>query len=310
MTIKLQGVSFKWLFLFLITPLLSSRVAAEYGFSNYYFIDPSRAWHIEGKYRAIDKASFASSQQGFLYYTDADASLYYSQFINNENSISYEIGYDFLRINWAKNPGFHETQFNYLIGSIGYVSTTLERWIWVINAGFSVDAARLDFAKSGVGHGMVWGRYQFTSHSKFHLGILGWYGILNGKAFPIFGFEWLFNDRWKANVVYPGNFSLEYSFLDHWMVELAYAFFGGPYYRYPRRAYQGINGLKDPIFTLFSSGAELNIKFLFEHLFHATLGFGWDFSGWILIKDQNNHNGHYYPYKSAPFIKGDLRFTF
>jgi|GEM_PF-934476 len=281
-----------------------------YGFSDYTLGSDNRSWQIEGRYRALGKANFKNKRYSPFYYSDASAAFYYFQFLNEENSLIYEVGYDLLGLNWKKNPLFREKYFHYFIGSLGYRSVAIEKWKWVINAGFSVDATHFDLSRSGVGHGMLWGQYQICPGYHFHLGIFGWYGVLNGRATPIFGFDCQFNDQWRLCAVYPGNFSLCYSFLPHCSLEAAYSFFGGPYYRYPRRAREGNIGSRSPIFTLFSNGAEVNVKFQFEPFFYALLGAGWNFGGWILIKNSYNHHGKYYHYQSAPYLQGKVQATF
>ena len=287
----------------------SSVSAAPYGFSDYYFADPNRHWHLEGAYRWIGKANFEKKHLDHLNYSDADAAFYYTQAVDDETTVTYRLGYDFLRLNWDKNPRFSQTNFNYFVGSIGYVSTTLERWRWILNAGFSVDAERFDFGPSGVYHTMLWGRYHFADCCGVHVGVLGWYGVRNGRAFPVFGFDWKFSDKWSANAIFPVDYSITYSFDDNWAAEVAYASFGGPY-KYPRRAHHGTEGLGDPIFMVYSNGVDLTLKYKFEHLLRASLGAGWNFGGWVLIKNHANHHGKYYHFNSAPYVQGSIALTF
>ena len=281
----------------------------EYGFSDYHFIDPDRPWHVEGRTRYIAPARFENHHRGHVDNSDVDAAVYYTQFFNDENSLTYELGYDFFRFRWKKNPRFSQSNFSYLSASLGYVSTTLDRWRWIVNAGFSVDAARFDFAKSAVGHAMLWGRYHFAECCGVHVGMVGWYGVLNGHAWPIIGFDWKFCDKWSANAIFPVDYSLNYAFNENWSLEVAYSSFGGPY-QYPRRAHEGRNGFGDPIFSVFSNGVELLAKYKFEHLLRVSLGGGWNFGGWIHIKDTNNHHGKYFHYNSAPYAQGNLELTF
>jgi hypothetical protein len=52
------------------------------------------------------------------------------------------------------------------------------------------------------------------------------------------------------------------------------------------------------------------LKYKFEHLIRISVGGGWDFGGWIYIKDGHNHHGKYYHYESAPYAQGNLELTF
>lgn len=289
--------------------LATSLTAAPYGFSDYYFVDPDRHWHAEGAYRWVAEAQFEKSKWHHINYSDSDLSLYYTQFFDDENTLTYGVGYDYLRLKWDQNPRFNQTNFHYLVGSLGFVSTTLERWRWIINTGFSVDAARMDFGPSAVYHAMLWGRYQFIDQIGIHMGALGWYGVKNGRGFPVFGFDWRFNDKWSGNAIFPIDYSITYSFDESWSLETAYASMGGPY-KYPRRAHHGTAGFRDPIFFVYSNGVDLTLKYKFEHLLRVALGIGWDFGGWVYIKDHESHHGKYYHFKSAPYAQGTVALTF
>lgn len=289
--------------------LLSSIISAgEYGFSDYYFVDPDRSIHLEGRYRDMQTAQFRKHRRGKLKYSDAYGSLNYTYFVNEENSLSFEAAYAYLGLHWPENPRFHEQNFNYAVGSIGYVSTSLDRWRWNVNGGFSVDANHFDFGQAGVYHGMLWGRYSFNECCGAHVGVMGWVGIRSGYTLPIFGVDWKINDSWSTNIIYPVDFSLTYAIDDNWAIEGAYSSFGGPY-RYPRRAQEGTK-FHDPIFMIFSQGGDVNLKYKFEHLLRASLGGGWSAGGWILVADSENHHGKYYHYNSALYAQGTLAFTF
>lgn len=287
----------------------TSIYAAPYGFSDYYFVDPDRHWHVEGSYKWVGQAEFEKREHHHINYSDADFGLYLTQSIDDENSITYELGYDYLGLGWDKNPRFDQRNFHYLIGSVGFVSTTLDRWRWIINTGFSVDATRIDFGPSGVYHAMLWGRYHFIDRLGLHVGALGWYGVENGRGYPIFGFDWRFNEKWSGNAIFPVDYSLTYTFDENWALETAYASFGGPY-KYPRRAHGGEPGFRDPIFFVYSNGVDLTLKFKFEHLLRATLGVGWNFGGWVYVKNHENHHGKYYHFNSAPYAQGSVALTF
>lgn len=289
--------------------LASSLCAAEYGFLDYYFVDPDRPIHFAGRYRQIGKADFETHRRGDVNYADGYASVFYTHFLDLDNSLSWGVGYDYLKFDWIKNPRFSQKHFNYATASLGYVSTTLEKWRWIVNAGLTVDANHFNFGQTAVYHGMLWGRYHFSECCGVHVGAMGWYGVKNGYALPIFGFDWKFWSNWTASAIFPINFSLNYAFDDNWSAEVAYSGFGGPY-RYPRRADDGKGGFHDPIFEIYSRGVDLNLLYKYDHLLRVALGGGWNGGGWIFIKDHNNDHGKYFHYNSAFYAQATLAFTF
>jgi len=289
--------------------LTAAASANEYGFLGYYFVDPDHPIHVAGRYRQIGSAEFEKRSRGDLHYADGYGAAFFTHFFNIDNSLSLGLGYDYMHLGWDKNPRFGQENFQYATASLGYVSTALEKWRWIINAGATVEANHLDFGRTGVYHTMLWGRYAFNQCCGWHVGLLGWYGVMNGYAMPIFGFDWKMNQYWTANVIYPLDFSLNFAFNDHWSLEAAFSGFGGPY-RYPRRANEGRGGFHDPIFEVYSKGADLNLLYKYDHFLRVALGGGWNFGGWIFIKDHHNHKGKYFKYNSAPYAQGTVAFTF
>ncbi len=289
--------------------LTSSLCAVTYGFSDYYFIDPQTSCHVEGRYRAIGSAEFKDHSYGKLNYADGNAAVFYNHSFNEDNAISFEVEYDYLKLDWDKNPRFKQTNFNYFVGSFGFISTEIEKWRWIMNTGFSVETNNFNFGQTAVYHGLLWGRYSFAEGAGLNVGAMGWYGVLNGYVLPVVGFDWFWGDHLKFDIIFPINASITYSFDQNWALYLSYSGFGGPY-KYPRRASDGIGAYHDPIFKVFSSGFDLNLNYAYNQVVRASIGGGWNFGGWILIKDHNSHHGNYYKYNSAPYAQGSLAFSF
>lgn len=282
--------------------------AAEYGFSTYNFIDPKTHIHVEARYRPIRGAHFQQENYGKLYYADGYASLNYTEFVDEDNALSLDLQYDYLKLGWKQNPQFRQEHFNYATSSIGYITTIVDKWRWVLSAGFSVDANNFNFNQTAVYHGIFWGRYQFEDYCGIHVGFTGWYGCLNGYALAIVGADWMFGSSIKMTVVFPFESSLKYIINDSWSFDAAYSGFGGPY-RYPRRANQGI-GSEHPIFELYSNAADFNFNYHYKKTLRLSVGGGWNFGGWIWIANQNNQHGKYYNYNSAPYMQGSFALTF
>ncbi|MGR3973164.1 MAG: hypothetical protein QRY72_01090 [Candidatus Rhabdochlamydia sp.] len=288
---------------------LPSLQASSYGFSDYTFINPQSPYHLEGNYKYVDKADFKNSAQGHLNYQEASTALYYTHFVDDENSLTYSLGYDFLNLGWKNNPDFSETQFTYLDGSLGYVSTTLNQWRWIMNTGFSVDTDDFNFGQSGVYHAMLWGRYDIAHQAGIHVGALGWYGVKNGRALPIFGFDFSPNARLKISAIFPVDASISYTLDRNWSLGVMYENLGGPY-RYPRRARLPLGQTASPIFSVRSTGVTTLLKFNHTDRIQASLGAGWNFGGSILMKDHENQGKTYSPFSSAPYAQGNLAMTF
>lgn len=279
--------------------------------TDYSFAEKGHPVHFDGEFRAIGKEKFRTHpvRGSHATYEDAHAFLYYSHFLTPDNSLSWKIGYSFLDFNWAKNPRFRQSDYHFASASLGWVSTSIKDWRWILATGVSVDAQTFNFGQSGVYYGLMWGRYQFSDTIGMHLGWAGYVGVKNGYMIPIVGIDWSVGDHWRFYGIFPINLSIQYLFNSHWSLTTAVASFGRPY-RFPMRIHQGIGKYENGIFEVYSKGVELDLNYQIGNTVTASIGAGWNFGGWILIKNHNNDHGKYYKYDSAPYAQGKLNFTF
>ncbi len=278
--------------------------------TDYGFVSKKHPVHFDSEFRDIGKAKFRTHpvKGSHEQYQDAHAFLYYSHYLTPDNSLSWKVGYSYLGFDWHQNPRFKEKDYHFVNASLGWVSTSINDWRWILATGVSVDARSFNFGQTGVYYGLMWGRYHFSDTIGMHLGWAGYVGVRNGYLLPIVGIDWRVGQHWKFNGIFPINLSIEYLFNEHWSTSLEVASFGRPY-RFPMRAREGVGRFRNCIFEVYSKGIELDMKFKTGRGFHASFGGGWNFGGWIVIKDHHNHHGKYYKYNGAPYVQGKLTFT-
>lgn len=295
--------------IFYLAPLFFLTTSYEL-ITDYSFVNKKHPVHFDGEFRDVGKAKFYTHgvKGSHQEYQDAHAFLYYSHYVTPDNSLSWKVGYSFLNFNWLQNPRFTENDYNFANASLGWVSTSVPNWRWILATGVSVDAKTFDFGQSGVYYGLMWGRYHFSDTLGMHLGWAGYYGVENGYLVPIIGVDWR-TGKWKFNAIFPVNISIEYLFNKYWSSALEIASFGRPY-RFPMRVHGGIGQYHNGIFEVYSNGLELDIKFNTGGSFLASFGGGWNWGGWILIKDHDNKHGKYYKFEGAPYVQAKLAFSF
>ncbi len=291
-------------------PLLALTSSFEL-ITDYRFVDKKHPVHFRGEFRDVTPAKFRthSVKGSHVHYEDAFAYLYYSHFLTPDNSLSWKVGYSYLEFDWAKNPRFKEDDYHFASASVGWVSTSIKDWRWVLSTGVSVDAQTFDFGQSGVYYGLMWGRYQFSPTIGMHVGSTGYVGMGNGYMLPIIGIDWRASKHWKINGIFPILISVDYLFDDYWSTSLEWTTFGRPY-RFPMRAHGGVDRYRNGIFEVYSKGIELDLNFNTGSSLSAAVGVGWNFGGWIFIKDAHNHHGKYFKYDGAPYGQGKFTFSF
>jgi hypothetical protein len=279
--------------------------------SDYSFVHTCKHAHIRSEYRQIGNAEFDSSsvKGSKLAYADGYANLFLSHHLNRHNALSWEAGYTYMNIDWDENPRFSQKQFNIGTASLAWISTSVDCWRWILRGGASVDTHSFNFGHTGVYHGLLWGRYQHTERLGLHLGAFGYGGIHNYYVMPVIGFDWLMSCKWRLNVIFPLDMAIRYYMSENWTLKVAYSGFGGPY-RYPFRARGGEGSYSSPIFMIHSNGADIDLKYHYKNTFYVSIGGGYNFGGWILIRNNENHHGKYYDYNTAPYALADFGLTF
>lgn len=274
--------------------------------------DKGHPWHFEGDFYTIGDAKVTTSgkaKDSKITNSTAYAALYYSHFLGNDNALSWQLGYSYLRFKWDENPRFSQDQFHYGLASLAWVSNSMENWRWVVSTGVNADLEWLDqFNKSAVYYGFVWGRYAYALTVGIHIGFFGYAGIGTGYMLPVLGLDWQ-GGKWKFTAVLPLDLSVDYYFTSHFFTSLGFTTFGGPY-RYPRRFRGGEQKYHDGIFKYYSKGMDLSFTYDYDTFIKICAGGGWNFGGWVLIENSHGNHGKYYKYDGAPYALVEIAGTF
>lgn len=290
----------------------TSLLATSLHATDYCFADKRHHFHFESDFAAMGNATFRDPdviKHSHMQYAEGTTSLFYNHFVTENNAIVAQAGLNYTHLGWDKNPRFKGENYYYGIASLSWVSYAIEKWRWVINGGMSFDADKWDIGNSGVYYALLWGRYQYTPTFAMHMGFFGYYSGRNGYLLPVLGMDWWWTSRWEFNLIFPLETSVNYHFTKHWAASLMYTSFGGPY-RFPRRAHDGIGKYENGIFEVYSTGIEADIRFKNSQCVKAGLGAGYNFGGWIMIKDKHNHHARYYKFDSSPYGRVYLAFSF
>lgn len=278
--------------------------------TNYWFADPKHPAHFEGQYRKAAPMKFTtpSVKGSHLHYSDATSSFYYTHALNENNLLIPQVGYYHLEVDWKENPRFTGDNYDYAIGSIGWVSTSIEKWRWALAATFSLSTSNPDPIDTGVGYALVWGRYEFKPHTYAHIGFYGFTGVKNVYFVPIIGMEFFLTDQFLISAVFPFDIAARFFLSKDWYLSLAAEAFGSPY-RFPQRIQGGKDGYKDGIFEIYSTVLDLSINFIQDHRFSFSLSGGYSLGGWMQIMNSHNSRGKYYKFDGAPYAQASLTFS-
>lgn len=289
----------------------SALFASDYTFLNPdMFVREKKVWHLEADFAKVGSAKITTGHGlGDTNYGEGNAAIYFSHFLNKENSLTWQVGANYLDLGWKENPVFNKNQYTYGITSVTWISHSVNRWRWVLNGGVAVDATTFNFGESAVWYTMLWGRYAQRENLGVNLGFFAYYGASNGYVLPILGIDWKIAPKWQLNAVFPIDASLTYHFIEHLKASIVATSLGGPY-RFPRRVHDGVGKYDNGVFKVYSTVLEADLAFVQKQMIEIGVGGGWNFGGWIQVSEDDHHNKRYYDFDGAAYGRLYATLTF
>ncbi len=286
-----------------VLALLAGQLCAfDLCLATYYpFIDDHRYVDLELYASAvgtadIDEREFIGSD---LHYAEGATAAFINAYINDNNALSFQLGYGLMYLDWNENPFFDQDVFHDAIFSIAYVTTALENWRWVFNLGAHLDAEHwnpIDYAFYNL---VTWGRLQYFENLGLHVGLVATSGNTNTNVLPILGFDWFIFEKLRLAAVYPCEGSLMFFPYRWWSINATYRGFGGYYKSFHRVGENEM--LPEAVVSVFSTGFDLGMTFRNTRGKLEVYG-GWNLGGWMLIGDCDGDNERYIDFCGAPYV--------
>lgn len=287
-------------------------------FSSYYaffnpltFVEERKIVHFEGDYGKSGGATVSKSGINLekMHYAEGDASFYFTGYIGDENSLTLQLGMNYIDLGWNNNPYFTKNQYPYGITSLTWISKGLAKWRWLFSSGVAVDTTSFNFGKTAVYYATVWGRYTQLENLGIHLGFFGYYGVSNGYVLPILGLDGWLSRNVQITAIFPMEVSLNLHMSPNWITSILCTPLGGPY-RFPRKIQGGFDGYESGIFKIYSTVLEWDLRFEKGATLVLGIGGGWNFGGWIQLETYNKQNHLSYNIDGAPYARAFASFTF
>ncbi len=277
--------------------------------TDYCFVHKKDRVFIDGYFAInssadIDKRGFRGSN---LNYAEGAGAIFINAYPAEDHSLSFEFGYGYMRLNFDDNPSFKQKNFHDGIFSIGYITTAINGWRWVLNLGVHANLDHFNMGNNAFYTGMIWGRLAYSEPLGIHIGFVGQTGVKSTYLFPILGFDWYFHRKWKVDAIFPLDFSLHYYFVKNWSSALSYRSFGG-WYRSFHRVGSRENDPESMV-SVHANGLDLGIYFDSRHFSAGVFG-GANFGGWILIRNRHGAKPIYYHFDYAGYggVKACIEF--
>ena len=255
----------------------------------------------------IGKSDVHGHDRGTIQYdhidTAAKAVVWYNECY--KEGIQVGVSYDHCRLDWTKNPFFKKKKYNTFSALFAFFTHRVSDWNWITSVQYNIDADKWNFNEYSTWDLLLWGRYEHFCNVGLHAGIYAQTGMKLDRVWPVIGFDWKINHKWKLNAIFPINVSLIYTVNRNWALSVAGRFFNDRH----RAGNEGF--YRKALWRYTNTGAELGVTYTAwrGHL-TANAHVGYTLGGRLRISNMHNHHVHHRRFKDAPYAGGELTFNF
>lgn len=250
----------------------------------------------------IDKHDFS----GHVTYNELEADITAGFYYNPcyKEGLALSLGYNDTRIDWNRNPFFHQTHFHTAIVSLEGMTERLRGWTWRGLVALNMNTDHFsDFWTYATYDFLLWGRYAYSCDIGIHTGVLAYTGMKVDHVYPILGVDWRANKNWLLSLVYPVNISAAYFFDEHWSLAVAARFFNN------RNRAGRHEPVPEAIVTYRNTGAELALNYDSCWLTTSVYG-GMTLAGKMTIANDHYREKHHFRLDGAPYFGGEIKLKF
>lgn len=217
------------------------------------------------------------------------------------------VGVSYIRtyFNWKNNPYFSQRNYNTVTVNLGLFSQRVPCWTWraQVAANFgNIDHWNFDDYMSY--DMLLWGRYDYCKNLGVHIGFIALTGMKIDRVYPIFGVDWKHGEKWKFNLVFPIDLSIEYSMTSTWSVALAARFLN------QRNRAGSDEFLPKGLWFYTTGGIELALNYSPTKWIHANIHAGGNLGGHLKIANRHYMHGRRLRVESAPYAGAEIDINF
>lgn len=232
---------------------------------------------------------------------DVDASMVVFYEEEYHEAVNIELGYNRTNIHWKDNNHFSQSIFNTATLSVNAQSARMCDWLWKGKLSLNVDTDHFDVHQYSTWDCFIWGRYTYNDNFGLHVGIIALTGMKVDHVYPIIGFDWMINHKWKFNAVFPVDISVVYVIDEYWSLDIA------------GRAIETRNRLgkheniSKGIVQYMNKGIEFGVNYDVGDSIKANIHVGEMIGGRLKISNHQNRNSHRLPFGASPYLGAEVQ---
>lgn len=246
----------------------------------------------------VGKSDVHGHHRGTIDYNHQDATAKAIVWYNEcyKEGIQVGVSYDHARLNWTRNPFFKKKEYNTFSTLFAFFTHRVSDWNWIASVQYNIDADKWNFNQYSTWDLLLWGRYEHFCNIGIHAGLYAQTGMKLDRVWPVIGFDWKINRKWKLNAIFPLNVSLIYTINHNWALSIAARFFNDRH----RAGNEGF--YRKALWRYTNGGAEFGVTYTaWRGRLSANLHAGYTLGGTLRISNMHNHHVHHRRFKDAPY---------
>lgn len=209
------------------------------------------------------------------------------------------VGYSHTLLDWCNNPYFNQKNFDTLTIAVKGFSGRCCNWFIqaFLGANFDLDHQNFDYYTTY--DALLWGRYDLCCCNRdigLHVGIIAQTGMHVDRVYPILGFDWKVNDKWKLNAIFPLNVSAVYTYNCNWNMGVGGRFFD------TRHRTGDDQPLPMAIVCYRTIGAEAFVNYSDCDWVEANIHAGVITGGKVKVSNRHQEDGKWFDVDPSPYV--------
>lgn len=255
----------------------------------------------------IGKAKLHHHHKGHINYAfaeaDATAVVWYNRCY--KEGLQLGVGYEYSYLKMDKNPFFKRKRYPTFTATAAFFTHRACDWKWIFAVNYNIDADKWNFNDYSTWDLLLWGRYDYCDNIGLHAGLYAQTGMKMDRVWPVLGFDWQINSRWKINAVFPIDMAIIYTINDNWNLAIAGRTFNDRH-RAGRKGH-----FRKAIWRYENSGIEGAINNItFNGALTLNVHAGYAFGGRLRIANMHNHDIHRRYFRGSCYAGGQISLNF
>lgn len=212
------------------------------------------------------------------------------------------LAYTYTTIDW-KNPFYRQQHFDTVSLAIGGFTERACDWVWKGEVRLNADVDYFDISDNLFWNLVLAGRYAYTEDVGLYIGFIAFTGMKIDRIYPILGFDWKINDRWKLNLVYPTNIGIVYKYTPQWSFSISSRSFDERHRVGDVKKEHWRKGLIE----YRATGVEAGITFTTcDEKWLANFHVGEILGGRVRVAKRHHNDIKNFRFKTAPYLGGEV----